>query len=1272
MLWWPWLWLGGPSPAHGADLHVGADRSYATPADAIAAASDGDRILLHPGAYGSAVIDRDVELLGVDGPDATTLTAGAGAAIEVAPGVIATVRGLRLDGGGGGRALRVDRGEVVVVDALLTDGAAALGGCVELIGATAAFLRTTIGPCVADEGGGIYATGGAIALEASTIHEAQATAGRGGAIYHLDAALTVVASTLRDNSAYDPIVPQPAGKGGAVYVNGGDIDVRDSTFLRNHATTATADHGSGGAIRLWDGTLTVSGGRFEANVADELGSAVAAQHSAAVVEVTGSRFVGNVVDDYGPASLGGAVSCEDSACGIDASWFEGNAGGDGGAISATGDAIVTRSMFCGNTAGEDAGAIDLGNQPTGHVASASNNVFAGNAAPGNGGAIVLPNRGGAEVVNNHFVDHDAASGGAVALEVGGVLDASHVWRNNLVVDNIAADAALVWHGQPVIEDHNWLYANANADTDGALGTGSVAGSDPALLGPWGSCSLADLEVGAASGTRDAGDPALLDPDGSRSDIGAFGGPGADPGAFADDDGDGVAAMADCDDADAARSPDGIEACNGIDDDCDGLVDAEDQAVDGAWRYADGDGDGHGDPLGGAFACPGAGWAAVGDDCDDGDGGVSPSAGETCNGADDDCDGLVDDEDPDLDVASATLHYADGDGDGYGDPESGIASCVVPDDRVVDGGDCDDGRDDVHPGARDLAGDGVDQDCDGEDGGATGADADADADADVDVDADADADGDVGTDGGSEDDLVDRDGDGYVAAEDCDDTDPGVHPGAAEDPSRVDRNCDGLSDPTARFVGPCGCAVPSSGGGALFAVIAAFAVLRRRRPHSRDADVGSKVSTAAQSRPKGVGAVGMALIGSHRIPGPQRAILAGTACCGGMWIASQTSVAWAGSDCAPLDEEAFADAVAAVHRLIDDEALGTFELVQDAFEVRLPCLTFVPAPEAWARYLVDVAVVSHHNGGDWQRPLATALAVAPGTPLGVGPRHPMAAWTPPEPSDPPGRAPEGVALFVDGVETARLPARGIHLVQVRTATGLRSVLLRDEPLPDHWLGDEPSAEAGPESVAVVAPANDADPSTDPPPPFTLAVGGHVAAGRFVQDVDAEGDHVDDLAARALRGGGHLAMWVGRPLAVTAEIAAPLYPIGDPAGLGGYAAAGARVGPVFFGAGGTVGAAPHATHTGEASSLFVAPAVSVHAWTAAPVRADFGVIAAALPGWERSTVVRAGTTMGRAASRVRAGLAGQWRERQLRQGALRRLRTTEWTVSAQLSLAWGDWR
>ena len=89
---------------------------------------------------------------------------------------------------------------------------------------------------------------------------------------------------------------------------------------------------------------------------------------------------------------------------------------------------------------------------------------------------------------------------------------------------------------------------------------------------------------------------------------------------------------DCDDADPTVFQGAVEACDGVDDDCNGLVD------DGVTRvlFVDADGDGHGagNPV---SACEGAGVSAIGGDCDDSDASVNPDAEEVVgDGLDNDC------------------------------------------------------------------------------------------------------------------------------------------------------------------------------------------------------------------------------------------------------------------------------------------------------------------------------------------------------------------------------------------------------------------------------------------------------------------------------------------------------------------------------------------------------------------------------------------------------------------------------------------------------------
>lgn len=107
------------------------------------------------------------------------------------------------------------------------------------------------------------------------------------------------------------------------------------------------------------------------------------------------------------------------------------------------------------------------------------------------------------------------------------------------------------------------------------------------------------------------------------------------------DGDGSVADVDCQDDNAAIHPHAIEVCDGIDNNCDGIVDVD--ATDQNTFYADVDGDGFGDPLAPIQAClvP-KGAVSNASDCDPNHANVYPNAWEDPkDGKDNDCDGRID-------------------------------------------------------------------------------------------------------------------------------------------------------------------------------------------------------------------------------------------------------------------------------------------------------------------------------------------------------------------------------------------------------------------------------------------------------------------------------------------------------------------------------------------------------------------------------------------------------------------------------------------------------
>ena len=236
---------------------------------------------------------------------------------------------------------------------------------------------------------------------------------------------------------------------------------------------------------------------------------------------------------------------------------------------------------------------------------------------------------------------------------------------------------------------------------------------------------------------------------------------------------------DCNDTDAAVSPNTTEICNGVDDDCDLSIDESDSVGATTW-YLDLDADGYGDATRTQTACTAPiGYVAVAGDCDDSSAGVNPSEIERCNGVDDDCDSLTDESG----ASGELVWYHDVDRDGFGDAAASADACTAPSGYVSDDSDCNDRNEYAYPGAEEVC-NGADDDCDGavDEGGAL-------AEATWYQDADSDGFGDVNVTLSS---CVQPAG--YVAsAADCDDGDVYVNPSAREVCNGIDDDCDAATD-----------------------------------------------------------------------------------------------------------------------------------------------------------------------------------------------------------------------------------------------------------------------------------------------------------------------------------------------------------------------------------------------------------------------------------------------------------------------------------------------
>jgi len=172
----------------------------------------------------------------------------------------------------------------------------------------------------------------------------------------------------------------------------------------------------------------------------------------------------------------------------------------------------------------------------------------------------------------------------------------------------------------------------------------------------------------------------------------------------------VSVGGDCDDANVEVSPDGVEVCDGLDNDCNTTPD---DSLPLATFFTDADADGFGNPLAPVEACnqpPGA--VFDNSDCDDSRADVNPIAAELCDGVDNDCDLRADDEDIDIEPTSQTEWHRDSDGDGFGDTRVDALACENPNPaRLTDNGDdCDDDDGSINPLAVEVC-DGIDNDCD---------------------------------------------------------------------------------------------------------------------------------------------------------------------------------------------------------------------------------------------------------------------------------------------------------------------------------------------------------------------------------------------------------------------------------------------------------------------------------------------------------------------------------------------------------------------------------
>jgi len=573
---------------------------------------------------------------------------------------------------------------------------------------------------------------------------------------------------------------------------GVNVDGSNASF---HCTGCTLDDNStddeGGHLRAINGgdiTLidcTVTGGR--------------ARHSGGM-EISGSGSTLTIIDstfeDNEAEEEGGLMRVRDGATvDIDNSDFINNrtnsGSGKGGGVfwleNSGSNVTAHSSLFCNNSAKESGAVASL--RSTGTSFTAQGSIFLENDSNDKGGVFHTETGATFTVTQNTFVLNDASSDGEALFASGG----SGTFHSNVVVDH--NNEAFYQSGGSYSFDYNAFFDNGSDYGGGASGGANDITLDPGFTYTASSCDPALVRHPSDS-------PVIGEGEGGTA-IGAFDGPEA----FDRDlDGDTFGADEDCDETDPTVNPGAVDIpSDGIDNDCNGA------------DYEDLDGDGY----------------EAGVDCDDTDPLVNPLGVEVpADGIDQDCDGYDHCyEDSDRDGYGSTTFYGsdtldclgagyspnnldcddtggmggpgslinpDGTevaGDGIDQDCDGFDECYIDSDNdgfgvgtttgpdltcddetglASQGGDCDDGNNDRFPGNPEITADGVDQDCDGEE--ICYADGDNDGFGDGTVVSPNQSCGDAGE---------------ATQEGDCDDGDNSVNPDGTElIADEIDSNCDG--------------------------------------------------------------------------------------------------------------------------------------------------------------------------------------------------------------------------------------------------------------------------------------------------------------------------------------------------------------------------------------------------------------------------------------------------------------------------------------------------
>lgn len=403
------LLLAGPAWAATWTVGTSGSATHPTIGAALAAARDGDTVVVEPGTYAESLDfgGKELTLRSRDGAATTVIDPGGAAWIAVylgageGPdavlegftirnagqrgvwvwGASPTLRDLVIEGTGSaetwGGALVLAYGTPALEDVTLRDNQAYAGAHAYLEGATATFTRCTLTGGSAAYGGAVMGYGYAATFEDSVIDSNTASSNGAGVYLGWGSALTLTGTSLRGNVT-------AGGHGAGIYAEGGS------------AITLTGGDLSDNLITDWDLTGAAGGGLYSNGYSQ--------------VTLDGTLVSGN------QAYIGGGLYlAAGDVLAISGATFSANTGYyGGGAYVGSGSVIDTGSTWDSNSITYSGGALYLSYSP----ATLAGSAFTENSAVYGYGAGVYAYGSALDIADTTFRDNFTYYyGGGVFSEV---------------------------------------------------------------------------------------------------------------------------------------------------------------------------------------------------------------------------------------------------------------------------------------------------------------------------------------------------------------------------------------------------------------------------------------------------------------------------------------------------------------------------------------------------------------------------------------------------------------------------------------------------------------------------------------------------------------------------------------------------------------------------------------------------------------------------------------------------------------------------------------